>query len=65
MHSKESLPEEIRMAKWDAVVVHKMRHPTPKWLLTIPEGPFILWASWGEDYFRVFPALSKGIYLPK
>ena len=65
VHSKESLPEEIRMAKWDAVVVHKMRHPTPKWLLTIPEGPFILWASWGEDYFRVFPALSKGIYLPK
>ncbi|MDA9864419.1 hypothetical protein N9C70_05045 [Flavobacteriales bacterium] len=61
----DDLPEQIRRQHWDAIVVHRMRHPTPRWILSMPKGPFILWASWGDDYFRVFPALSKGIHLPK
>lgn len=61
----DDLPEQVRQQHWDAIVVHRMRQPTPKWVLSIPWGPFILWASWGDDYFRVFPRLSRGIYLPK
>jgi len=61
----DPLPAAILNQHWDAIMVHRMRFPTPKWLLSLPEGPFVLWASWGDDYFRVFPALSKGIILPK
>ena len=61
----ESLPTHILQGEWDAIVVHRMRFPTPKWLLSMPDGPFLVWASWGDDYFRVFPALSRGIHLPK
>ena len=61
---RANLPDDVRLAAWDAVVVHRMRYPTPKWLLSIPHGPFVVWASWGDDYFRVFPALSRGIHLP-
>lgn len=65
LDASESLPAEIVEAEWDAIVVHRMRSPTPGWLLSMPEGPFLVWASWGDDYFRVFPALSRGIHLPK
>ena len=61
---RANLPDEVRLTSWDAVVVHRMRYPTPPWLLSIPDGPFVVWASWGDDYFRVFPALSRGIHLP-
>ena len=61
---KENLPDEVINAQWDAIVVHRMRYPTPGWLLSMPEGPVVVWATWGDDYYRVFPALSKGIYLP-
>lgn len=65
LKKSDSLPDSILNQRWDAVVVHRLRYPTPKWLLSIPDGPFVLWASWGDDYFRVFPALSRGIHLPK
>ena len=61
----DPVPEEWRLATWDAIVVHRMRAPTPRWLLSIPQGPMVVWATWGDDYYRVFPSLSKGIYLPK
>ena len=62
---RDDLPESIRTATWDAVVVHRMRQPTPRWVLSIPDGPLFVWATWGDDYYRVFPALSRGIYLPR
>lgn len=61
---KEALPDEVVNGQWDAIVVHRMRYPTPRWLLSMPEGPMVVWATWGDDYYRVFPALSRGIYLP-
>lgn len=61
----DPVPDDIRLAQWDAVVVHRMRKPTPRWVLSIPDGPMFVWATWGDDYYRVFPALSRGVYLPK
>lgn len=60
----EDLPKQVLEQRWDAIVVHRMRSPTPKWLLSMPAGPTVVWATWGDDYYRVFPALSRGIYLP-
>lgn len=60
----EAFPPELIHGDWDLLVVHRLRHPTPKWLLSFPEGPMVFWATWGDDYYRVFPALSRGIYLP-
>lgn len=65
LSAASDLPDDVRLGPWDAVVVHRMRQPTPRWVLSIPEGPLFVWATWGDDYYRVFPALSRGIYLPK
>lgn len=61
----QPLPQEIMEGNWDAIVVHRMRRPTPGWLLSMPEGPMVVWATWGDDYYRVFPRLSRSTYLPK
>ncbi len=60
--------EEVNMRLREgvnAVVVHRLKPDMFPWIESIgPEVP-IVWATWGDDYYRTFPELSKNLFLPK
>lgn len=48
----------------DAVVIHRLKPSTTQWLQYIPDHVPVVWATWGDDYYRKIPALSRQLFLP-
>lgn len=48
----------------DAVVIHRLKPVMFEWLSRIPADVPVVWATWGDDYYRMIPALSRQLFLP-
>jgi len=52
------------LAEADAVVIHRLKGPNLRWLETMPKDVPVVWASWGDDYYRVLRSLNRSLFLP-
>jgi hypothetical protein len=48
----------------DAVVIHRLKPSMSQWFRYIPDHVPVVWATWGDDYYRKIPALSRQLFLP-
>ena len=49
----------------DAVFIHRLKGENLNWLERIPPHLPVIWASWGDDYYRVLNALNRSLFLPR
>ena len=49
----------------DAVFIHRLKGENLKWLGRIPPHLPVIWASWGDDYYRVINSLNRSLFLPR
>lgn len=52
------------LAKADAVVIHRLKGANLDWIQRIPDNVPVVWASWGDDYYRVLRSLNRSLFLP-
>lgn len=52
------------LAQADAVVIHRLKGANLDWIQCIPDNVPVVWASWGDDYYRVLRSLNRSLFLP-
>ena len=60
-------PDEVseKLSVADAVFIHRLKGENLNWLERIPPHLPVIWASWGDDYYRVLNALNRSLFLPR
>ena len=53
-----------KLAKADAIVIHRLKGANLDWIQRIPDNVPVVWASWGDDYYRVLRSLNRSLFLP-
>ena len=61
--TSDEVSEKLSVA--DAVFIHRLKGENLKWLERIPPHLPVIWASWGDDYYRVLNALNRSLFLPR
>jgi hypothetical protein len=49
----------------DVVFVHRLKGRMLQWIQRVPPDVPVVWASWGDDYYRYIPALNEALFLPR
>ena len=52
------------LAQANAVVIHRLKGANLDWIQRIPDNVPVVWASWGDDYYRVLGSLNRSLFLP-
>ena len=53
-----------KLAEADAVVIHRLKGANLDWIQRIPDNVPVVWATWGDDYYRVLRSLNRSLFLP-
>ena len=61
--TSDEVSEKLSVA--DAVFIHRLKGKNLNWLERIPPHLLVIWASWGDDYYRILNALNRSLFLPR
>ena len=53
-----------KLTEADAVVIHRLKGANLDWIQRVPDDVPVVWASWGDDYYRVLRSLNRSPFLP-
>lgn len=69
-HWKGALPdrravEACLASPLDLIILHRLKGGVLEWVPKLPEGVPVIWASWGDDYYRHLNDLNRSLFLPR